>query len=300
MSENQVPARTMSSRLSGRSTTVGSPLPPSPRHGELAPHRRLLMCSAEHFRIDYTINPYMDPAGQPDHAAAIAEHGRIVEAHLDAGRKIEFVDPDPRCPDMTYTANAAVVRGNRAVLATLPPERAGETPHHRAWLESHGFELADTPHSFSGQGDALAHDEILLAGYGQRTDVRAHRTLARHLGYEIVALRTTSSRWYDLDLALAVICPGQVLAYHADAFDAPSLRRLLGLGAELVPVHAAEASRFALNLISDGRTVTMTTGAPRLAADLTALGLEVVELDTTQLRKGGGGIRCTALTLDNP
>jgi N-dimethylarginine dimethylaminohydrolase len=23
-------------------------------------------------------------------------------------------------------------------------------------------------------------------------------------------------------------------------------------------------------------------------------------MDTTQLRKGGGGVRCTALTLDNP
>ncbi|NUO57809.1 MAG: amidinotransferase, partial [Hamadaea sp.] len=26
----------------------------------------------------------------------------------------------------------------------------------------------------------------------------------------------------------------------------------------------------------------------------------VIELDTTELAKGGGGVRCTALTLDNP
>jgi N-dimethylarginine dimethylaminohydrolase len=52
-----------------------------------------------------------------------------------------------------------------------------------------------------------------------------------------------------------------------------------------------------LNLISDGTTVTMTSGAPRLAAELRERGLHVVELDTTELRKGGGGVRCTALTL---
>ncbi len=49
-----------------------------------------------------------------------------------------------------------------------------------------------------------------------------------------------------------------------------------------------------------GTTVTMTRGAPRLAAALRDRGLHVVELDTTQLAKGGGGVRCTALTLDNP
>jgi N-dimethylarginine dimethylaminohydrolase len=265
-----------------------------------ASHRRLLMCSARYFRIDYEINPYMHVGVQPDVEAAIAEHEGIVAAHLAAGRKVEFVDADPACPDMTYTANAAVVRGNRAVLATLPPERAPETPHHRAWLEAHGFEVTGTRYAFCGQGDALACGPVLLAAHGQRTDARALRTLARHLDYEVVPLRTTSARWYDLDLAVAVIHPGEVLAYHPQALDAPSLRTLRGLGMELIEVSPAEAAAFALNLISDGRTVTMTAGAPRLAADLRSLGLAVTQLPTTELRKGGGGIRCTALTLDNP
>ena len=263
-------------------------------------HQRLLMCSARYFRIDYEINPYMHVGVQPDVEAALVEHENIVEAHLAAGRKIEFVDADPSCPDMTYTANAAVVQGNRAVLATLPPERADETPHHRAWLESHEFEVASTPYAFSGQGDALACGPLLLAAHGQRTDIRAFRTLQQHLDYEIVPLRTTSSQWYDLDLAVAVIHQGSVLAYNPAALDAPSLRTVRGLGMELIEVSPAEAAAFALNLISDGRTVTMTAGAPRLAADLRSLGLAVTELDTTELRKGGGGIRCTALTLDNP
>ncbi|HEY3463596.1 MAG TPA: arginine deiminase-related protein [Amycolatopsis sp.] len=265
-----------------------------------ASHRRLLMCPPKYFRIDYEINPYMHVGVQPDLDAAIAEHEAIVEAHLAAGRKVEFVDADPACPDMTYTANAAVVRGNRAVLATLPPERAAETPHHRTWLRDNGFEVAETRYAFSGQGDALACGDLLLAAHGQRTDARAFRTLARHLDCEVVGLRTTSARWYDLDLAVAVVHPGAVLAYNPEALDAPSLRTLRGLGMELIEVAPEEAAAFALNLISDGRTVTMTSGAPRLAADLRSSGLTVVELETQELRKGGGGVRCTALTLDNP
>jgi N-dimethylarginine dimethylaminohydrolase len=207
---------------------------------------------------------------------------------------------------MVYTANAAIVRGARAVLGDPPPERKAEIPYFRDWLEDDGREVLDAPYPFSGQGDALACGELLLAGYGQRTDRRMHGVLSEYLDYdadEIVPLRTVSAQWYDLDLAVAVISPS-ILAYHPPALDEPSRRCLQGLrterGIDLIDVSAAEAARFALNLISDGSTVTMTSGAPRLAADLRTRGFTVVELDTTELHKGGGGVRCTALTLDTP
>lgn len=259
----------------------------------------LLMCAAKHFRVDYEINPYMHSSIQPDSAAAVAEHEAIVAAHLAAGRHVEFLTADPACPDMVYTANAAVVRGGRAVLANLPPQRQAETPHHRGWLADHGIDVVEAPYPFSGQGDALPCGELLLASYGQRSDERVHTVLAKHLGYEVVPLRTVSAYWYDLDLAIAVIDNPHTLAYDSRALDEPSQRRLRGLGLDLIEVSAEEAERFALNLISDGTTVTMTTGAPKLARELRDRELNVVELDTTELRKGGGGVRCTALTVDD-
>ncbi|WP_226962565.1 hypothetical protein [Streptomyces sp. C8S0] len=120
-----------------------------------------------------------------------------------------------------------------------------------------GFEVIEAPHAFSGQGDALACGDLLLTGYGQRTDERMLGVLARELDYEVVPLRTVSPRWYDLDLAVGVVAP-DTLAYCPQALDAPSLRTLRGLGVELIDVSVEEAARFALNLVSDGTTVTMT------------------------------------------
>lgn len=266
----------------------------------------LLLSDATHFRVEYEINPYMDTGLQPDGQAAVAEHDAIVRAHEAAGRRVRRIAAAWECPDMVYTANAAFVRGSRAVLGDPPPERKAEIPYFRDWLEDDGREVLDAPYPFSGQGDALACGDLLLAGYGQRTDRRMHGVLSEYLDYdvdEIVPLRTVSAQWYDLDLAVAVISPS-IVAYHLSALDESSCRRLQGLrterGIDLIDVSAAEAARFALNLISDGSTVTMTSGAPRLAADLRARGLTVVELDTTELHKGGGGVRCTALTLDTP
>jgi N-dimethylarginine dimethylaminohydrolase len=257
----------------------------------------LLVSDAEHFRVDYEINPYMSIADQPDHAAAVSEHRAIVEAHRSAGRIVEHLPSVPGHPDMVFTANAALVSGRTAVLANLPAPRQPESPHHRAWLKESGFRVVEAPYAFSGQGDALPCGTLLLAAHGQRTDRRMHELLSEELDYEVVSLRTVGPQWYDLDLALAVVDDPHTLAWCPQAFDAPSRAVLRGLGLELIEVSPAEAARFALNLVSDGRTVTMTDRAPQLAATLRARGLCVVELPTTQLAKGGGGIRCTALTL---
>ncbi|MCR3719730.1 MULTISPECIES: hypothetical protein [Prauserella salsuginis group] len=111
-------------------------------------------------------------------------------------------------------------------------------------------------------------------------------------------LHTVDRRWYDLDLAVAVIGNPHTLAWCPEALDRPSRDRIENLGLDLIEVSRGEAEHFALNLISDGDTVTMTRSAPRLAAELRSRGLHVVELSTTELAKGGGGVRCTALTLD--
>lgn len=197
---------------------------------------------------------------------------------------------------MVYTANAALISGSTAVLGSPPAPRRPEIAHHRAWLQHRGLEVLEAPYPFSGQGDALPCGDLLLAGHGQRTDRRMHAFLARHLGYDVVALQTVSPAWYDIDLAVAVI-DDNTLAFCPDVLDAPSRRRLRDLRLELIEVSVAEAERFALNLVSDGATATMTRGAPRLAATLRARGLVVDELDTTELRKGGGGVRCTSLSL---
>jgi N-dimethylarginine dimethylaminohydrolase len=219
----------------------------------------LLVSDATHFRVDYEINPYMHTDVQPDPAAVVAEHRAIIAAHEAAGRRINHLASVPECPDMVYTANAALIRGDRAVLASPPAQRRAETPHFRDWLVRRGLHVIDAPYPFSGQGDALACGDLLLAGYGQRTDRRIHAVLARHLGYEVVPLRTVGPRWYDLDLAVAVIHNPHTLAYCPDAFDEASRRRLHGLGLDLIEVSVDEATRFALNLVSDGDTVTMTT-----------------------------------------
>jgi N-dimethylarginine dimethylaminohydrolase len=262
-------------------------------------NRHLLMCRPDFFRIAYQINPYMDTHVQPDHDLLHREYNALIAAHQAAGRTLDFIEPDPSLPDLTFTANHALIRGDRAVLANLPPERHPEVAHTRRWLEAHGYEVIDCPYQFSGQGDALPTGTgAVIKGRGWRSDPRSDALVHDALGYDIIPVHTTSPEWYDIDLAVAVLRPG-LLAVYLDALDADSQRTLRARpDLEIIPVPLTDARRFALNLVSDGTIITLPAGSPHFERTLRKHGFTVVPLPVTQLMLSGGGVRCTTLALD--
>lgn len=262
-------------------------------------NQHLLVTDATNFRVAFEINPYMHEVDQPDRAAAIAQHEAIMQAHRDAGRRLEYLPTVPDCPDMIYVANSGLPRGKKVVLSQLPAERQPETPHYRQWYKQHGFQVIEPPALFSGQGDALPCGDYLLMGTGWRTDPQLHSFVAKELGYNVVAMQTTGPEYYDLDLAVAILRP-DLIAFCPEALEPASAEQLANLpGVDHILISLEETRRFAANLVSDGQTVTMTNDAPDLAKTIRAHGIKTIELATDQLAKGGGAIRCSSLALDN-
>lgn len=257
------------------------------------------MCRPDFFRIEYQINPYMDLSKQPDHKKLVAEYEAIVKAHTDAGRTVRFVDAVEGQPDMTYTANQALIRGKKAVLANLPKERAGELLYTKSWLEQNGYEVIDCPYLFSGQGDALPTGTgAVIKGRGWRSDPKSDDFVAEALGYRVIPIQTIGPQWYDNDLTIGILKPG-MLAVCLDALDKPSQDRLLSESElQIIPVSLAEAEKAACNLVSDGTTIIMPAGSPELGSKLEKAGFTVIAKSIEQLWTGGGAIRCTSLALD--
>ena len=111
---------------------------------------------------------------------------------------------------------------------------------------------------------------------------------------------------YDVDLALAVLKfpvgnQKGLIAFCPAAFSPASRRRLRALDSlDKIEVAYREALRgYALNLVSTGKIVVMNSNAPKFQAALEAHGLRTKALDLPELKKGGGSIRCSTLTLDN-
>lgn len=283
----------------------------------------LLMSDAQHFSVDSPINPYYT-TDKTNALEAVNEHESLSRLFTDLGITIVRRNAPMDSQDGVYTANWALVRGDKAVLARLPNARKAEEAHARDILESLGKTVISVPDNFkfSGQGDALACGNYLFCGSGYRSDVEAQAFAAEALGYERIQLHALpktdedgnpvinqSSGWadsyyYDIDLALSIIRPPEeekkgLIAYCPAAFTAESCAQIEAID-DLEKIHVSEfeaKERFACNLVSTGQDVIMSADAPELKSALESRGLRVHTPKMSELSKGGGYIRCVTLSL---
>ncbi len=286
---------------------------------------RLLMSDALHFSAEQAINPYYFDS-HTDTDSAQAEHDAIRGALQQAGVEVITTPSPTDSQDGIYTANWALVRGNKAVLARLPNVRKTEEAHAKAALESLGKEVIVVPEGlrFSGQGDALPCGDYLFCGSGYRSDEAAQEFAAATLGFTRVQLQTVpqldeagrpvinpvsgweDSFYYDIDLALSILRepkdgkPG-LIAYCKEAFSEESQRTLASLPSdtfETILISEDEARKaFAANLVSTGESVVMSSDAPNLKNELEKHGFTVFTPIVNEISKGGGYIRCTSLSI---
>ena len=261
--------------------------------------RHYLMCPPTWFDVTYAINPWMDPRVPVDRGRAYAQWSALVAAYERAGHRVDLLEPVPGLPDMVFAANGATVVDGRTLGARFAtPQRAAEAAAHRDWHVRSGVlyggrGLADPVAVNEAEGDFAVLSSVVLAGYGFRTSPDAHAELAALTGREVVSLELVDPRFYHLDVALAVLdSDTDHVAYYPPAFSPRAQAVLAERFPDAVLADAADAAAFGLNAVGDGRHVFLPTGAPHLRDALEDLGYVPIELDTSELLRGGGSVKC--------
>lgn len=281
--------------------------------------RRYAMVEPSAYRIDYAINPFMDPAHQPDPGRARDQWAGLVATLQGLGAQVDVVPALPGAPDMVYAMNlglalcdapgAARAGGRRVVLSHMRyAQRRMETAAARQWFEAAGFRAQDlatgaeegggAPVPHFEAGDAFPVSGVLVVGHGPRTEAAALPRLAESTGAEVRGVRLVDPAMYHLDLALcpldaeqAIVCP--------EALDPVSAAALLDLVPRPLVITREEALRtWCANSVVVGRTVVMPDCPPRVRRELERRGFEVVLVDVGEFHLGGGSIRCLTNPLD--
>lgn len=259
------------------------------------------MCPPEHFRVAYTINPWMDPRVPVDTELAGKQWQRLRETLRDLGHTVHLLDPEPGLPDMVYAANGAMVVDGLVYSAKFRyPQRAAEAPAYQKWFADRGYVTHTAAEINEGEGDMLVAGDVILGGSGFRTDPRAHRELAELTGHEVVTLELVDPRWYHLDTALTALngTPDQpLIAYFPGAFSERSQGILRERFPDAIIATERDALVLGLNSVSDGYHVVHTPAAVDFPAQLREHGFEPVAVDTSELLKGGGGAKCCTLEI---
>ena len=79
------------------------------------------------------------------------------------GAEVVLTPPGIGMVDMVFSANAALVKDNNAVVANFSsPARQGETEHYKNILDDLGYETIVPKFKFEGQGDALFSHVVII------------------------------------------------------------------------------------------------------------------------------------------
>lgn len=266
---------------------------------------KILMCPPDYFTVAYAINPWMEDAKVGDAYSCDIELAKRQWEKLyqaittQAGAEVLLMPPVDGLPDLVFTANAAFVYQNQAVIAHYKfAERQGEEPYCKQWFIEQGFEVTEMPHDlfFEGAGDALIWQDRVFAGYKTRTDIRSHTILSEISGLPVLSLELMNPKFYHIDVCICPLADGHFI-YSPEAFSEYGNRVIEANVPEKkrIPVTVDEANKFACNSVNIHDTVLFNQGSNRLADELQQRGFQVIQVDLSEFLKSGGSSKCLTL-----
>src|SRR2546423_7244386 len=208
--------------------------------------RELLLCPPDYYGIEYEINPWMSRARGAETERAKLQGQGWHHTLESPDTKMKLVPPQPKLPDMVFTANAGLAIGKKFIPSNFRhQERAGEAPYFTRWMEERGYEILRLPKNlyFEGEGDALFGGDTLFCGYKFRSDIQSHRAVADMLGCLVISVELVDPRFYHLDTCFCLLPDGSAIWFPA-AFDEYGQRGLRGHVSDLIDVEAAAAKTF--------------------------------------------------------
>jgi N-dimethylarginine dimethylaminohydrolase len=261
--------------------------------------RTYLLCPPEHFAVEYVINPWMDATAPVDADLAVKQWELLRETLVELGHRVHVLAATPGLPDMVFAANGAFsVDGTVYGARFKYSQRLAEAATHRDFYLAGGWRFVAPTQTNEGEGDFayVPGAGLILAGYGYRTEPAAHAEAQEALGRPVISLRLVDPRFYHLDTALAVLDDHRI-AYYPGAFSTASQVVLRQLFPDALLATENDAMAFGLNLVSDGHNVLLSGEATGFADRLAQAGYRPRLVELTELKKGGGSVKCCVAEL---
>lgn len=225
-------------------------------------------------------------------ARAREQYAAYVQALRSAGLEVKFVEADDTRPDCVFVEDTAIVWDGQALLTRMSPHREGEQAGvEDALRPTHRISRVAPPGKLEG-GDVLHVEDTTYVGLTGRTNEAGVETLREFLtpfGQRIVAvpvencLHLKSGVSYLGD-ATMIVAPELVPAH---AFDVPEV------------IETAREEEYAANCVRLGSFLLVPAGFPQTEKKLRRFaesrGVEIVPLDCSEFRKGGGSLTCLSL-----
>jgi dimethylargininase len=227
--------------------------------------------------------------GRPEMSRLLTQHAAYVEALHSLGLEVSVLPASPGYPDAYFVEDTAVVTPEVAVI-TRPGalSRRGEVLAIEPALAVHKPVIRIEPPGMLDGGDVLFAGGRFFIGLTDRTNESGAGQLGRIVaayGHPWTAVPVASG----LHLKSSVNTLGGInLAVTPDFSSREEFR-----GYDLVVLDPGE--EYAANVLWINGTLLIPAGFPRARKKYERLGLPILEIETSEMRKMDGGLTCLSL-----
>lgn len=227
--------------------------------------------------------------GKPDYARMMTQHDAYVDALRKLGLHVEVLEPLGEFPDAYFVEDAAIVTAEVAVV-TRPGAKArrGEAAAMEPVLAKYRpLARIEAPGKLDG-GDVLVIGKHALIGVSERSNPEGASMLGEILedhGYTWCAVPVAEGLHFKSSVNWL---GGKNLLVTEDFAGMEELE-------EFRQIVADPEEPYAANVLWINGTLLVPQGYPRTRKKLEALGLPIVELDTSEARLMDGGLTCMSL-----
>jgi len=227
--------------------------------------------------------------GQPDYEKALVQFDAYVKTLEDCGVSVIVLDSLAGYPDAHFVEDTAVIVPEVAVI-THPgaASRQGEVSSIESALQPFRKIVRIHPPGTVDGGDVLTVKSHVFIGLSDRTNQAGATQLGR-------ALTDYGYTWEAVPVAAGLHFKSSVNSVGDDTLlttkhfaDHPALA-----GFRRIIVSTPE--EYAANTLLINDHLILPVGYPDTLGKLSALGLSIIELDTSEFRKMDGGLTCLSL-----
>ena len=231
------------------------------------------------------------------------EHEAFVKAYHDAGIKVEYLESDPERPNSVFSRDFGGCVKEGYVLGNFKlPIRYKEHRDYKKKMAELGIPcLGVVENGFFEGGDFMFINEKTIAiGMIDRTDEEGFKELKailEPLGYELIGVKA-DPRYLHLDMCFNLVDDHTAVCYK-DGLPESFIKRMEDLGIQFVEVEEEDIFHHGCNLqaIGNHRVLSLASNK-KVNKRLRELGMDVIELDITEILKAGGGPHCMTFPLE--
>ena len=270
------------------------------------PLRRVLLCPPTYHEfepINVITEKWLEENFTVNKEKCMEEHEILKKAYEDNGVNVELMDPKADLPYEVFARDFGGCIKEGYIMGNFrEPCRKGETAEYEKKMKELGIPVVArcTSGAFEG-GDFWMLDEYTIAhGIIARTDLDGFKYVKRQveeLGYTMVGV-PCARRNLHLDMCFNIVAE-KVAVVCREALPEFFINMLVKRGFQLIDIPQEGVFKHFGNLQALGNNKVLTLKQnTEVNKKMRELGLETIELDITEILKGGGGLHCMTFPLE--